>query len=104
MSTCHTVRFRIQRSQRQAARTAIDTYLSALEVEGQDARLYLMTQVPRPDGEAEYVQVILCDDESGCFCDDPSAATRTFRAAIATTLAGPPERHDFTVIGEGHPD
>ena len=104
MSTCHTVRFRIQRAKRQQAREAIDTYLSALEVEGQDARLYLMTQVPRPDGEAEYVQVILCDDESGCYCDDPSPATSAFRTTIATTLAAPPERHDYAVLHEGHPD
>lgn len=104
MSTCHTVRFRIQRSRRAAAREAIDTYLSVLDVEGPDARLYLMTQVPRPDGEAEYLQVILCDDESGCQCDHPSPATLAFRAAISATLKGPPERRDYTVIGGGHPD
>ena len=104
MSTCHTERYRIQRAQRQQAREAIDTCLSALDLEGQDARLSLITQVPRPDGEVVYLQVIVCDDERGCCCDDPSPAMSAFRAAIAMTLDAPPERHDSTVLHEGHPD
>ena len=104
MSICHTVRFRVQNTRQQQAREAIDAYLSALEVEGQDARLYLMTQVPRPDGALEYVQVILCDDDGGCYCDDPSPATTAFRATIAPLLVGDVERHDYTVDHESHPD
>ena len=104
MSTCHTVRFRIQRSKHPQARSAIDAYLSALAAEGQDARLHLMAQVPRSDGELEFIQLNLCDVGSGCVCDDPSPATRTFRDAIGAALACPPVRDDYRVIHEGHPD
>ena len=104
MSTCHTVRFRVQNTRQQQAREAIDAYLFALGAEGRDARLNLMTQVPRPDGALEYVQVILCDEDDGCYCDDPSPATAAFRATIAPLLEGDPQRLDYAVVAEGHPD
>lgn len=99
MSICHTVRYRVQNARQPEAREAIDAYLSALEGGDEGARLLLMAMVDGTgEGRHDLVQVILCEDDRGCPCDDPSAASLTFRSTMAPLIEGTPQRDDYEVL------
>lgn len=99
MSICHTVRYRVQNTRQPEAREAIDAYLSALDGGDEGARLLLITTVAGAgNGCHDLVQVILCEDDRGCPCDDPTPVSLTFQAALAPLLDGTPERHDYQVL------